>query len=112
LALDRRGEDIAAERAELEAAVDPRPLPLPTRAPRDPQRPGAPFWLLVDFADELDEQARAGLEGALEADGLRAGATTVLDQHHAVLAQLGERFLIHRVAVDDAPEQGRSSLAH
>jgi uncharacterized protein (TIGR02680 family) len=77
LALDRRGEDIAAERAplvaeqaELESAVDPRPQPLPTRVRRDPQRPGAPFWLLVDFADELDGQARAGLEGALEGAGL------------------------------------------
>jgi hypothetical protein len=44
--------------------------------------------------------------------GLLAGATTVLDQHHAVMAQLGERFLIYRVTVDEAPEQGRSSLAH
>jgi hypothetical protein len=44
--------------------------------------------------------------------GLLAGATTVLDQHHAVLAQLGERFLIYRVAIDDASAQGRSSLAH
>ena len=44
--------------------------------------------------------------------GLLAGATTVLDQHHAVMAQLGERFLIHRVAIDDASAQGRSSLAH
>jgi len=44
--------------------------------------------------------------------GLLAGATTVIDQHHAVMAQLGERFLIHRVTVDDASAQGRSSLAH
>ena len=44
--------------------------------------------------------------------GLLAGATTVLDQHHAVMAQLGERFLIHRVIVDDASKQGHSSLAH
>jgi hypothetical protein len=29
-----------------------------------------------------------------------------------VMAQLGERFLIYRVAVADAPKQGRSSLAH
>ena len=44
--------------------------------------------------------------------GLLAGATTVIDQHHAVMAQLGERFLIHRISVDDAAAQGRSSLAH
>jgi hypothetical protein len=44
--------------------------------------------------------------------GLLAGATTVLDQHHTVMAQLGERFLIYRVAIDDPAAQGRSSLAH
>jgi DNA-binding MarR family transcriptional regulator len=44
--------------------------------------------------------------------GLLAGATSVIDQHHAVMAQLGERFLIHRVAVADAPAQARSSVAH
>lgn len=44
--------------------------------------------------------------------GLLAGATTVLDQSHAVMAQLGERFLIHRLAVDDAEKQGKSSLKH
>jgi hypothetical protein len=44
--------------------------------------------------------------------GLLAGATTVLDQHHGVMAALGERFLIYRLGVDDAAQQGRSSLAH
>jgi hypothetical protein len=44
--------------------------------------------------------------------GLLAGATTVLDQHHAVMAQLGERFLTYRLAIEDASAQGRSSLAH
>jgi hypothetical protein len=44
--------------------------------------------------------------------GLLAGATTVVDQHHAVMSQLGERFLIYRLAVDDTAAQGRSSLAH
>jgi hypothetical protein len=44
--------------------------------------------------------------------GLLAGATTVLDQHHGVMAQLGERFLLHRIAVGNARKQGRKSLAH
>lgn len=44
--------------------------------------------------------------------GLIAGATNVLDQHHGVMAQLGERFVIYRVSVDDARAQGRASLAH
>jgi hypothetical protein len=44
--------------------------------------------------------------------GLLAGATTVLDQHHGVMAQLGERFLLHRISIADAQKQGRASLAH
>ena len=44
--------------------------------------------------------------------GLLAGATTVLDQHHGVMAQLGERFLLHRITVADSRKQGRKSLAH
>jgi hypothetical protein len=44
--------------------------------------------------------------------GLLAGATTVLDQHHGVMAQLGERFLLHRIAVADSRRQGHKSLAH
>ncbi len=57
----------------------------------------------------VDGGRRLHWEGQL---GLLAGATTVIDQHHAVMAQLGERFLIHRLTVDDAARQGRSSLAH
>ena len=44
--------------------------------------------------------------------GLLAGATAVLDQHHGAIAQLGERFLLYRITVDDAYAQARSSLAH
>ncbi len=44
--------------------------------------------------------------------GLLAGATGVLDQHHGVMAQLGERFLLYRITVDDAAAMARSSLAH
>jgi hypothetical protein len=57
----------------------------------------------------VDGGRRLHWEGRL---GLLAGATTVVDQHHAVMAQLGERFLIYRLAVDDPAKQGRSSLAH
>ena len=39
--------------------------------------------------------------------GLLAGATTVLDQHHGVMAQLGERFLLHRIKVLDPARRGR-----
>jgi hypothetical protein len=57
----------------------------------------------------VDGGRRLQWEGRL---GLLAGATTVLDQHHGVMAQLGERFLLHRIAVADARAQGRASLAH
>ena len=44
--------------------------------------------------------------------GLVAGATPAIDQHHAVLAQLGERFVFYRLDVDDAGAQARRSLRH
>lgn len=43
---------------------------------------------------------------------LVAGCTPAIDQHHAVLASLGERFVMYRLTVDDANEQARRSLAH
>ena len=36
----------------------------------DPALPGAPFWQLVDFRDDVPAERRAGLEAALEAAGL------------------------------------------
>jgi uncharacterized protein (TIGR02680 family) len=59
------------ERRGLEAGAVRRP-PVPyTRGPgvRD-GRAGAPLWQLTDFADDLDDASRAGLEAALEASGL------------------------------------------
>lgn len=43
---------------------------------------------------------------------LIAGCTPAIDQHHAVIAQLGERFCMYRLALDDATEHARRSLAH
>jgi IclR-like helix-turn-helix domain-containing protein len=57
----------------------------------------------------VDGGRRLHWEGRL---GLLAGATSVLDQHHSVMSQLGERFLIYRVDVADPAEQARKSLAH
>ncbi len=77
LELDRRADRLAeeqrpleAERATLEAGVEPVPAPVPTRAPREDGRPGAAFWHLVEFNDGLGERERAGIEGALEGAGL------------------------------------------
>lgn len=58
------------ERNDWEARTDPEPAPPPHRsAPRTPGT-GAPLYRLVDFAEDLEPVARAGLEAALEASGL------------------------------------------
>ncbi len=62
--------DLERRRDEVAGQVDPLPEAPPWR--RDPRgdRPGAPFWQLVDFADDLDATRRAGLEAALEGAGV------------------------------------------
>ena len=44
--------------------------------------------------------------------GLIAGATPAIDQHHAVLSQLGERFVFYRLSVGAAGSKARRSLRH
>lgn len=57
-------------KVELEAQRH-QPPPAPAWRPsREPGRPGAPFYLLCDFLPEVEPEARAGLEAALEASGL------------------------------------------
>ncbi|PWV47369.1 TIGR02680 family protein [Nocardiopsis sp. L17-MgMaSL7] len=64
LASARRERDhIAAERDDAPPADPLRP------APRD-ERPGAPLWQLVRFADHLSDDHGAAVEGALHAAGL------------------------------------------
>lgn len=60
-----------AERAGLLTGRHEPPLPPYTRdADTREGRRGAPLWSLCDFADEVPDQDRAGLEAALEASGL------------------------------------------
>jgi uncharacterized protein (TIGR02680 family) len=67
---------LRAEYAEVERLRDPSPLRRAyTAAVRDPAQ-GTPFYLLIDFADNLDALARAGVEAALEASGLLDGWLT------------------------------------
>ncbi|MEA2692156.1 MAG: hypothetical protein QOJ16_1543, partial [Acidobacteriota bacterium] len=69
LAGERR--ETAEERERVAAARDLGPEPPRTREAEDrPTRPGAPLYLLCDFAESLSEAERAGLEAALEAAGL------------------------------------------
>jgi hypothetical protein len=44
--------------------------------------------------------------------GFIGGATGAIDQHHAVMAALGERFVMYRITVEDAEAQAARSLLH
>jgi uncharacterized protein (TIGR02680 family) len=59
---------LRSEINDLEAEVDPEPVPLRTRS-RDIDRAGAPLWKLIDWRDSVGEDLRAGVEGALEGAG-------------------------------------------
>ncbi|GAB3652704.1 hypothetical protein GCM10027589_10320 [Actinocorallia lasiicapitis] len=59
-----------AERTEIAAERDDAPAPSPLRPADRKDRPGAPFWQLVRFADDLPSTAAASLEGALHAAGI------------------------------------------
>ena len=60
--------DLQARYAAVEAERDPTP-PAPALA-RTPRPDGGPLWRLVDFAPDLSEDDRAGLEAALQDSGL------------------------------------------
>lgn len=58
------------ERDAIAAEVDPGPDALGWRRADRRGRPGAPLWACCDFGDGLDDNARAGVEAALDAAGL------------------------------------------
>ncbi|WP_327373791.1 TIGR02680 family protein [Streptomyces sp. NBC_01216] len=69
--LAARTDEARRELAALETGTGREPRPPATRTPGLRETwPGAPFWRLVDFREELPETDRAGLEAALEASGL------------------------------------------
>lgn len=59
-----------SEIARLSEAREEGPNPPAWSREERAERAGAPLWRLIDFKDELDAAARAGLEAALEASGL------------------------------------------
>ena len=63
-------EPLRTERAELAEGRQPQPQVPFTREAEREARSGAPFWQVVDFAEETSEAERAGLEAALQAAGL------------------------------------------
>lgn len=68
---DRRAAELDDEIARLAAGEHEAPPRPHTRSPdARTDRDGAPLWQLVDFADDVGEDDRAGLEAALEAAGV------------------------------------------
>ncbi len=75
--LAARRDELAGERDALRAAAHAEPPSVYTRAGAGREgRVGAPLWQLVDFAPELPDEQRAGIEGALEGAGLLDGWVT------------------------------------
>ncbi|MGW5234526.1 TIGR02680 family protein [Streptomyces nodosus] len=75
LALDvsRLSEELdrlAEKKRDWEQRTDPEPAAPHHRVAARAPGSGAPFYRLVDFADDLAPADRAGLEGALEASGI------------------------------------------
>ena len=74
----RTVDELAEERARVASEPNPGPPANPTRPDGErPDRPGAPLFVCVDFAEHVDDGARAGLEAALAGAGLldaRVGA--------------------------------------
>jgi uncharacterized protein (TIGR02680 family) len=92
-ALEQELQELRRQREELEAATHSPPEAPGWRGERPAGRPGAPFYLLVDFR-EADPGIRSGLEAALEAGGLLDAWVTpggkLLDpQTHDVLLRPG-----------------------
>jgi uncharacterized protein (TIGR02680 family) len=117
--------ELEAEIERLEAGVhDTPPVPY-TRAAEDrAQRPGAPFWQLVDFREALAPGQRAGIEAALEAAGILdawvTGDGTLLDpaSDDVLVEPLGARIASEHLgavllpAIDhDDPRAGKVSEA-
>ncbi|PXX59222.1 uncharacterized protein (TIGR02680 family) [Nocardia tenerifensis] len=65
--------ELTAERDRVAAQSDDAPPPFAARARDGADRPGAPLWRLVRFADDVEPSAAAGIEAALQAADLLDG---------------------------------------
>ncbi|GAB2625488.1 hypothetical protein GCM10027270_10240 [Nocardioides ginkgobilobae] len=95
-------DNLKAERAQLESAIDPSPAtPTWVRPRRDDS---VPLWRAIDFGDDLDANDRAGLEGALLASGL-----LLADLHRdgTLHAEDGQLLLTPTGPVDETPVTGK-----
>lgn len=93
---------LAEEQRALEAAKDPEPdsAQWQTSHPED----SVPLWRATDFAPELDEESRAGVEGAMAASGLLTASISPDGQVRAtdgqVLATTQASVVASRSAVE------------
>ncbi|ALL79513.1 hypothetical protein AD006_30235 (plasmid) [Pseudonocardia sp. EC080610-09] len=69
-AVARRLQELTEETERIRAARHVPPLVPATRTADRSRAVGAPLWELVDFAEHLPEDRRAGLEAALQASGM------------------------------------------
>jgi uncharacterized protein (TIGR02680 family) len=64
-------DELTDERVRVESEPNPGPPPNATRPDAaEPERAGAPLYVCVDFAEGVEDAARAGLEAALAGSGL------------------------------------------
>ena len=77
--VERRRAETEAERDRIAAEHDDAPPPARGRIADRTPGDGVPLWQLVDFASDLAEDQRAGLEAALEASGLLDALVTAED---------------------------------
>ncbi|WP_413801422.1 TIGR02680 family protein [Streptomyces iranensis] len=68
--LDEEFDRLTEQKRDWEQRTDPEPSAPHHRVAERTPGSGAPFYRLVDFADDLAPADRAGLEGALEASGI------------------------------------------
>ncbi len=68
--LDEELDRLTEQKRDWEQRTDPEPSAPHHRIAERTPGSGAPFYRLVDFADDLAPVDRAGLEGALEASGI------------------------------------------
>ncbi|MBQ0852901.1 TIGR02680 family protein [Streptomyces sp. BH-SS-21] len=68
--LNEEADRLTKQKRDWEQRTDPEPSAPHHRVAERTPGSGAPFYRLVDFADNLAPADRAGLEGALEASGI------------------------------------------
>ncbi|MRH88480.1 endonuclease [Nocardia sp. SYP-A9097] len=79
-----RTAELRAEREQVAAERDDAPKAFAARTDVRGDRPGAPLWRLVRFADHVSPEAAAGIEAALQAANLLDGwvcADSALPDH-------------------------------